>query len=359
MSRVKTIICLPKGGRKPPFIRKEENRRRTRWTLFVVAVCLVGFASASWATTDCTFTITGSKWELDADCSTDATIFVPDGITLNGKNRTITATDPPAGTFVGAVIATSGTFARVEKVRIVAVGLANSCKSGADRLRGIMFAGASGSITKNTIIDINKGASGCQEGNGIEVRNPPFNGTHPDTQIVKVSGNKIIDYQKTGIVANGDVMVKIDKNTLSESATQANLAANTIQLGFGAIGSISKNKLDGNQWFGWSPASDFAASAILVFLGEATKVDKNKVRGNSDVGLFIIGDDGKYEKNNLKDMGVDGGGYDIGVGNYGTGNVLIKNKVKGFDTPYDPPLPTGPITLALGSESVAVPRPFK
>lgn len=45
------------------------------------------------------------------------------------------------------------------------------------RLRGILFDGAAGSITHNTVTNINQGASGCQEGNGIEVRNGPFDNT--------------------------------------------------------------------------------------------------------------------------------------------------------------------------------------
>jgi len=230
-------------------------------------------------------------------------------------------------------------------------GLANVCDGGADRLRGIMFDGASGSITHNTVAGVNQGASGCQEGNGVEVRNAPFNGfdcnlnigdCHPDTQTVEISHNTITDWQKTGIVANGDVDVDIHHNTLSESATQANLAANTIQLGFGALGTVKLNNLEGNQWFGCDLAtSNFVASGILVFDADAVTVNENHVTGNSNVGLFVVfADGGLYEKNHLDDEGADAVTtcpYDFGIWDFpGTGNTFNKNHVSGFDTPFDP-----------------------
>ncbi|MDA1003986.1 MAG: hypothetical protein O3B31_11685 [Chloroflexi bacterium] len=259
---------------------------------------------------------------------------MPDGYTLNGNGYTITAVDPPSGGFTGAVVANAGTTAHVTNVTITASGLADSCKGGAERLRGIMLEGASGSITETTVTGINKGASGCQEGNAIEVRNAPFDGTHPATVMVTVEHNSIVDYQKTGIVANGDVNVTIAHNVLGESATQDNLAANGIQLGFGALGSAHHNEVAGNQWKG---TSDFAASALLVFAAGPVDVSDNTVNGNSDIGLFIFADGGTYDHNKLADEGADhvNSGYDIGIGNYGLGNTITRNKVSGFETPLD------------------------
>lgn len=103
---------------------------------------------------------------LDSDCTTDATILIPDGFTLDGKRNMITAQDPPAaGHFTGAVIQNGGLTAYVIDLVVVANNLANQCDAGADRLRGIMFEGAPGSILHNTIAGINQGASGRQEGN--------------------------------------------------------------------------------------------------------------------------------------------------------------------------------------------------
>ena len=305
-------------------------------TVLVTGLTLAATFNDAEATTTCTFTKDFVKkvMKLDADCTTDETIKIPDGWTLDGKKKTITAEDPMVGTFVGGVIENAGTTAHVKNLKITTDSLANSCKAGPERLRGIFFDGASGTITKNEVMNINKGASGCQEGNAIEVRNAPFDGTHPDTQTVTISKNKLTNWQKTGIVANGDVNVVIKKNKIGESATQFNLAANSIQLGFGAIGVIEKNKIDGNQWCGGT--SNFAASAILLFSStDGAKIDKNKIGGNSDIGIFLVADKVTVSKNKITDKNPDcaNSTFDTGIGDFGVDNILVKNKIKGFDTP--------------------------
>lgn len=307
-----------------------------RTKLIVTFALALAFAflqlSPSEATTNCTFTTVGSTMTLDGNCTTDATILVPNGFTLDGAGFTITAVDPSGGHFVGAVVANAGSVAHVEHLTITTSGLANVCDAGANRLRGIMFEGASGTITHNTVLNINQGASGCQEGNAIEVRNFPL---VPNTQHVTIFGNKIEGYQKTGIVANGDVDVEINNNQLSASATQANLAANSIQLGFGAKGLVHNNNVDGNQWCG---PSDYVATAILVYLGgDGIEVSHNNVRGNSDVGLYLWADNAVVDNNRFFDSSGDCNqyGYDIGLGNWGSNNSVTNNKARGFDLPYD------------------------
>jgi len=296
---------------------------------------ITGSPQLALAASDCTFTEDPDTltMALDADCMTDETIGIPDGWTLDGQGHAITAVDPTGSHFTGAVVANEGVEAYVTQLTVRAEGLSNACDGGADRLRGIMLEGASGAITHSTILDINQGASGCQEGNAIEIRNEPFDGTHPNTTIVEIAHNSIERYQKTGIVANGDVDVSIQHNTVGASATQANLAANSIQLGFGAMGSVLHNLIDGNQWLG---TSDFAATAILVFeASEGVAVSQNNVRGNSDVGIYILADAGIYDNNKVFDEGEDGPHGDYGLLNDGVDNLITNNKVRGFDTPYD------------------------
>jgi len=304
----------------------------------ISATPLLGSKSMqAYALNDCVFTDDGiSTLTLTADCTTDATILIPDDYTLNGAGHTITAVDPTAGHFVGAVVKNGGTTANVNNLVVAASGLANVCDAGDDRLRGIMFEGASGSITGNVVTNINQGASGCQEGNAIEVRNAPFDGTHPNTQTVEVSGNLVTNYQKTGIVANGDVSVLIRSNNVGSSATQADLAANSIQLGFGAEGAVKNNKISGNQWCG---PSEFVATAVLIFDADDSVVSNNVIGGNSDIGIYGFGDSLSIVNNKVTDSGAiadcNAFDYDIGIGDYGTGNFVTKNKVGGFDTPYD------------------------
>lgn len=295
------------------------------------------FVFSAQAVTDCMFTEDSLNMTktLDGDCTTDSTILVPDGYLLDGNGYTITGYDPDGGGhFVGAVVMNGGAVAHIKNLGVTVLDLANVCDGGADRLRGIMFEGAGGTITHNDVFGINQGPSGCQEGNAIEVRNAPFDDTHPDTKIVEIAYNSIENYQKTGIVANGDVDVSIHHNVVGESATQENLAANSVQLGFGATGSVMHNHIDGNQWKG---TSDYAASAVLVYLANNVNVSKNNIRGNSDIGVYFYGNDGTCDNNRIFDAGDDdiNSGYDIGLGNWGTNNVVTNNKVRGFESPYD------------------------
>ncbi|MBI4129963.1 hypothetical protein HY468_01455 [Candidatus Roizmanbacteria bacterium] len=327
----------------------------------VFSIALFAVVGTANAATTCTFTTVGTTMNLDADCTTDATILVPDGFTLDGKGHTITAVDPAGDHFRGAVVANDGTTAHVKNLTVDTDSLANVCDGGDDRLRGIMFDGASGSITHNNVNNINQGASGCQEGNAIEVRNEPFDGTHPDTQTVEIAHNVLSDWQKTGIVANGDVDVNIHHNDVNESATQVNLAANSIQLGFGALGVVEYNNVKGNQWCG---PSNFVATALLLFLtGDGVNVSFNNIGGNSDVGIYALNNMTTISTNRVFDdpaiADCNVNGYNIGIGDYdvftnlfgGTGaddNSVTRNVVRGFDTPYDG---------VLGGRNITVPGP--
>ncbi|HXE76603.1 MAG TPA: right-handed parallel beta-helix repeat-containing protein [Candidatus Xenobia bacterium] len=307
--------------------------RRLSQLLLVLALALAAPALAS---AQCTFTTVGTTMYLDADCTTSSTILVPDGYTLDGNGFTITAVDPSGDHFKGAVIKNAGWTAHVTNLTITTSNLANACDAGGDRLRGILFESASGTITHTTVFNLNQGASGCQEGNAIEVRNAPFDGTHPNTQTVEILHNKLSSWQKTGIVANGDVSVRIAFNAVGASATQENLAANSIQLGFGALGTVEHNDIAGNSWLGWSPTSDFAATAVLVFDGgPGIVIQRNNImEGNADVGIYFQANNGTVDNNRVFETGPDAG-YDIGIGDYGTGNSVTNNKVRAYVMPYD------------------------
>lgn len=292
---------------------------------------LTAAGSLHLATTDCTFTTTGTTMKLDADCTTDGTILIPDGFTLDGKNHTITAVDPPADHFRGAVVRNAGTTAHVKNLGVTASNLANVCDAGDDRLRGIMFDGASGTIEKNNVFDLRQVDSGCQEGNSIEVRNAPFDGTHPNTQTVVIKQNDIADFMKTGIVTNGDVDVKVEHNDIGPSANQDYLAANSIQVGFGAIGEVKNNDAAGNSWC----CNPYAATGILVFDADGADVNHNDVNGNADVGIYFeLSDGGAIQHNKVYESGPDGP-TDVGIGDYGVGNDNRQNDVCGYDTPYE------------------------
>jgi parallel beta-helix repeat protein len=313
--------------------------------LLLVGVFMLLVNQTAMAATDCTFTTNNSWMILDGDCTTDETILVPDGFTLNGNGYTITAVDPVGGHFLGAIVTNSGTTAHVRNLTIDTDNLSNSCDAGGDRLRGIMFEGASGSIMNNRILNLNQGASGCQEGNSIEVRNAPYDGTHPNTQSVIIINNLVDQYQKGGIISNGDVNVRVERNEVYGLGPVNYIAQNGIQLGFGATGFVANNKVSGNSYSG----GGWASGGILVYAGEDNITLRQNRVNNNDVGIWVIDADNAYLfRNSVSGSVYDGIALDayyasvtganlvgnntdnnlLGIGLYGattTNNVLRSN----------------------------------
>jgi hypothetical protein len=223
----------------------------------------------------CATTISGTTMTLSADCQTDHTIFIPNGFTLNGGGHTITAVDPAGGHFLGAVVMNGGAVATVTNVRITSSGLADVCDAGTDRLRGILFEGAAGSITNNTVRGVRQGLSGCQEGNAIEVRNEPFDNTGSDLKVT-ISGNTVSNYQKNGITANGSIAATIAGNVVTGDGPITYIAQNGIQVGFGATATVKNNTVSGNNY---SPVSDVACG-ILLYQADGVKSSGNSLFAN-------------------------------------------------------------------------------
>ena len=222
----------------------------------------------------CQFSTSGTTMTLLIDCTTDDTIHIPNGWTLDGDGHTITGVDPQDGHFLGAVVANAGAVAHVTDLTVTVDGLADVCDDGADRLRGILFDGAAGSITNSDAVDINQGASGCQEGNGIEVRNAPFDTSGPDLAVT-ISGNVVTGYQKTGILANGSVVATILSNTVTGAGPIGYIAQNGVQVGFGGSGLVKANTISGNSYTG----PDLACG-ILFFDADGVKQQANILFGN-------------------------------------------------------------------------------
>ena len=312
----------------------------TYTSLLVAALFLV--TATAFATTTCTFTNSGATMRLNGNCTTDASVVVPNGKTLDGRGFTITGMDPAGDHFRGAVIVNGGASATVKNLKVTVNALMNFCDSGADRLRGIMFVGASGSISGNTVTGINQGPSGCQEGNAVEIRN--F-GTNPDTSRVTVDGNTITGYQKTGVVANGNVDVTVSNNIVDGGGPVGYIARNGIQFGFGGTGSAKKNTVNGNGYTGSSTVS----VGILIFgdTGEFCtniQIIQNSL-DNNDVGVYLSNDDNgvppsvatnnKVVNNDISKSSVTNGYiYQAGVADEGNNDKIIANTISGAG--YDP-----------------------
>ncbi len=238
---------------------------------------------ASSATTNaCDFSISGSTMTLLADCVTDHTILVPQGFTLDGAGHRITAVDPAGDHFRGAVVKNAGFAANVMSVEITASGLANNvCDGGDDRLRGILFDNAAGSISNVNVHGVRQGLSGCQEGNAIEVRN--FAAT-PVVRLVTIENSRVTDYQKNGITVNGAVNGTVTGNIVTGDGPITYIAQNGIQVGFGGSAFIRGNTVSGNYY---SPASDIACG-LLFFEATGVKQQANTLFAN-EVNLCNFG----------------------------------------------------------------------
>lgn len=225
----------------------------------------------------CATSTSGTTITLLADCVVTSSFVIPDGYTLDGDGHSITAVDPPSGHFVGGVVEAGGTVAHVTDLEVTASGLADVCDSGADRLRGILFDGAGGSITDVHVHGVRQGPSGCQEGNAIEIRNVDAEGNPASAQVaVTVSGATVADYQKNGITANGNVAATIVGNTVTGDGPVTYIAQNGIQIGFGATALVRQNVVTGNAY---TPAS-FVACGLLFFEAAGVRQQANTLAAN-------------------------------------------------------------------------------
>jgi Periplasmic copper-binding protein (NosD) len=324
--------------------------RRYLWLGIATLLGVWNSAPPASAADSCRFVRSHSTWWLLADCETDHTLSIPHGVTLDGRGHRITAIDPKDGHFLGAVVRNAGTRAHVRNLIVDSRGLADVCDSDAppdQRLRGILFDGASGSIVGNHVLDIGQGASGCQEGNAIDVRNPPYDGTHPATTHVTIWGNRVAGYQKTGVLVNGDVEADVAANRVIGQGPIDFIAQNGIQIGYGAFGQVRLNRVEQNLF---SPGTFGSSGILLLFAGapvevtanvvddcdlgiaidssSGARVRANQVRNSTDDGIGVYGATGAADGNTISGNWLDGN--HLGIDLYGAGathNVVSHNRV--------------------------------
>jgi hypothetical protein len=145
------------------------------------------------------------------------------------------------------------------------------CHSGTSRLRGILFDGASGTISGVTVTGVRQGLSGCQEGNAIEVRNFASDGGKASTRLtVSVTNNKVSNYQKNGITINGLYTLTVEGNSVMGDGPAGYIAQNGIQIGYGGKGTVKNNDISGNYYTG----TDATAAGLLLYGERSGGVDQ-------------------------------------------------------------------------------------
>ncbi|MFP2925399.1 right-handed parallel beta-helix repeat-containing protein, partial [Pyxidicoccus sp. 3LG] len=291
----------------------------------------------------CMAALADARVALQADCTTESTIFIPDGYTFDGAGHVLTAVDAEGGHFQGAVLRNRGGTAHVRDVTVSARGLSEQvCDVGEAGLGGILLEGASGSILDSEVVDLiqKEGEGGCQEGTAIAVRN-----AEDAEEVVRVDvlRNRVAGYQKAGILGTGRVDVTVEGNTVEGGGPVATIARNGIQVSYGATGRVTGNTVTGHSYTG----PGFVASGILVAGGPLYGaplcqgvVIRDNTLADNDVGINLAqgAEDGgppeptrlEVVENTLSSEALTNGyPYQAAISDYGGANIISRNRISG------------------------------
>ncbi|MGA9530242.1 MAG: right-handed parallel beta-helix repeat-containing protein [Terriglobales bacterium] len=160
---------------------------------------------------------------------------------------------------------------------------------------GVFFQNASGTITRNSVLNDITNATGDQDGYGIYVESETTTGgPNPSTyaaSTVTISYNIVSNFQKNGIMARETgVSVTISDNTVIGNGPWIGAAENSIEVIYGATGTINANTVGADIWapdqFG---NTGNAAAGILVGYGsENVSITTNQV-ANTQYGIAVTG----------------------------------------------------------------------
>ena len=185
--------------------------------------------------------------------------------------------------------------------------------------------------------------SGCQEGNAFEVRN--F-GSSATTIHVTLDTVTATNYQKTGIVCNGESTCTITDSKVIGHGPQPYIAQNGVQFGFGSSSnSIKRSEVDGNAYTGSSDVS----GGIIVVAGPyyrspfsvGDQIMNNTLKGN-DIGVWLTQINADFSapatQTNVKVIGnaissnafTNGYPYQAGIADQGNNDKLINNTISGL-----------------------------
>jgi parallel beta-helix repeat protein len=217
-------------------------------------------------------------------------IVMPSAVTVNGS-------DIPSGTPVAAVILVKDA-SPVEIGNLIVDGSNNGISECSPDFKGILFQNASGAIRHNAVRHIRLSPSfpGCQSGEAIEVET-----ASGLSSTVTVHDNSVWDYQKNGITANeAGTEATITTNTVTGIGPTTGAAQNGIQVGFGATGSITGNRIADNIWASCVSPSECATNAtgVLVFESDGVVV-ANNTAGSNQIGIFIGGNNSTVRANTV------------------------------------------------------------
>lgn len=204
---------------------------------------------------------------------------------------------------------------------------------GVPNLIGIYFQNASGTITRTAVLNqaLSAGLAGCQNGLGIFAQSDGIGGT----SVMTITNNHVEGYQKNGITGNElGTNVTITGNTVIGQGPTTGAAENSIQIGFGAAGNITKNTVGSDVW-----APDVitdpgdAAAGILVYASPGIIITSNNVN-NTQFGIAVVSADaglGNANNSQVTKNTVSATHIFDGIDLCSSGNFASLNIVNGSD----------------------------
>lgn len=153
---------------------------------------------------------------------------------------------------------------------------------------GIYYQRASGTITHSSVLNDITSATGCQGGLGILVESDQANS-------VNITYNQVENFQKNGITVTGletgvGPSATISFNTVIGQGPWNGAAQNSIQLSYGATGTIASNTVGSDVWAPdvYGDTGD-AAAGILVYASQNVAISKNSV-SETQYGIAVVSD---------------------------------------------------------------------
>jgi hypothetical protein len=289
---------------------------------------------------NCSFVVSGTTMTLKNDCTITETITIPDGMTLDGKDHSMTAViDPNTGTFNGdALIQTEGSVAHLKNLILDAPNLPGDSQN-CPGLVGVFFT-ASGSIINNHILHMGRN---CGSGAGIFL----YAFDCDETQTVTITGNTLYLPNAFGLYIGPGMQVAASKNLIS-----AEMPVNFWEC---SSGSLTNNDIE-------ATSKDFPA----IELQEAkfgTKIANNNINmgaGLTSIAISVGSDSAIITGNHIFNFGPAATpsnpiGGSIAIQNFGdlcpggSCNKITNNTARCYATPF---------VNVSSSSNVTLPCPF-
>ena len=194
-------------------------------------------------------------------------------------------TDTDSGQPQYAIVdVTSGATVNLTNLTISGQAAENQFNSCANDFVGVYYHDASGTMTGDTVTDVELPPAlfGCQDGLGVYVASDTG-----DNSSVGMNSDTVTAYDKNGITCDdAGTICSITGSTVTGIGPTGLIAQNGIQLYDAAGGSIMGNTVSGNAYTGGT----FTAAGLLLISSGTLNVSGNTV-SNSDVNIYL-GTDG-------------------------------------------------------------------